>query len=249
MKCEYCSGNISLEDERCPYCGRINEQARKHIQDMQRYQGSFESTQRDVYAVTGKYKGIMVKLIFLAILIIMSVIMLFIQGQSYGIRRAIGRTQARVNAEKYKPELDEFLSAGDYIGLSSFCDSKYIYMWDDGEYAAYIAIIRESANYKHVVESIAGIAVMEEDSDRYTDELEFLADYLNNYYECLNMDRYEYYDIDIEMTQKAFDDMNVRINALLKTYCNFTDEDLKGLSGLSKSKIAVLLEERINYGE
>lgn len=42
MKCKYCGGEISLEDVKCPYCGRENEEAVQHIKDMQYYQGEFE---------------------------------------------------------------------------------------------------------------------------------------------------------------------------------------------------------------
>ena len=37
MKCEYCLGPLSLEDEVCPHCGRPNKHAKQHIRDMKRY--------------------------------------------------------------------------------------------------------------------------------------------------------------------------------------------------------------------
>ena len=37
MKCKYCGYNISLEEEYCPHCGNKNEEAAKHIADMEQY--------------------------------------------------------------------------------------------------------------------------------------------------------------------------------------------------------------------
>ena len=55
MKCEFCNGNMSLEDLHCPHCGQINKHAQQHIRDMQRYQGEFNETKEDVITVTQKY--------------------------------------------------------------------------------------------------------------------------------------------------------------------------------------------------
>lgn len=44
MKCEFCGGTLSLENEYCPHCGRPNEHARKHIEDMRHYDSVYEET-------------------------------------------------------------------------------------------------------------------------------------------------------------------------------------------------------------
>ena len=46
MKCPHCGAQIGLEEKYCPFCGLPNEFARKHQEDMDRYEQEFQQTQR-----------------------------------------------------------------------------------------------------------------------------------------------------------------------------------------------------------
>ena len=51
MKCQYCGGDISLEDRICPHCGRLQENAVRHDEEMKRYEAAFEDTISGLKAV------------------------------------------------------------------------------------------------------------------------------------------------------------------------------------------------------
>ena len=42
MKCPHCGAQIGLEEKYCPFCGLPNEFARKHQEDMDRYEQEFQ---------------------------------------------------------------------------------------------------------------------------------------------------------------------------------------------------------------
>lgn len=37
IKCKYCGASISLLDEKCPYCQKINDKAKKHLKELNKY--------------------------------------------------------------------------------------------------------------------------------------------------------------------------------------------------------------------
>ena len=47
MKCPYCGGEVGLEERFCSYCGRPNEQAQRHHQDMARFRKQYAETEAE----------------------------------------------------------------------------------------------------------------------------------------------------------------------------------------------------------
>ena len=47
MKCRYCGSNLGIEDEYCPYCGKVNDQAAGHQAVMKDYLNEFERTKTE----------------------------------------------------------------------------------------------------------------------------------------------------------------------------------------------------------
>ena len=45
MKCPYCGSPLDLDDNFCSHCGKLNEQVRQHVNDMNRYQSEFMKQQ------------------------------------------------------------------------------------------------------------------------------------------------------------------------------------------------------------
>ena len=55
MKCRYCGGEVGLEEKTCPYCGRPNEQAVKHHQNMASFRRRYAETEAEVATKTRRY--------------------------------------------------------------------------------------------------------------------------------------------------------------------------------------------------
>ena len=98
MKCKYCGGEISLEDVKCPYCGRENEEAVQHIKDMQYYQGEFEKAKHKVYHESGQAAAITVRVIICALLVIFSILLLVLGGNAYSFIYSVQSKNADAHA-------------------------------------------------------------------------------------------------------------------------------------------------------
>ena len=89
MKCPYCGGNLSLEDETCPHCGRLNEQALQHVKGMKHYKGEFEHTKKHVYIATNRYTKVVVRVVIIALLFFVIIVLHNLGERCYSIVRSI----------------------------------------------------------------------------------------------------------------------------------------------------------------
>ena len=72
MKCPHCGAQIGLEEKYCPFCGLPNEFARKHQEDMDRYEQEFQQTQSEVYQKTRHFTSLTVPLTVIFVLILLN---------------------------------------------------------------------------------------------------------------------------------------------------------------------------------
>lgn len=253
MKCENCGGNLSLEDEACPYCGTINKHARQHIRDMKRYQGEFQATRKNVYAVTRKYAGITVRAVVITVLVILTVILGFIASESYSIKRNLRQNRAERNFAEYSAQMEQYLADEDYLAFYAFTEANYIYGYD-APYEKYMPAVRVSNQYIYLYETIMGAYTElqrdyadQETLERHTQRV---AEQLNYFYESLDMENYTYYEgADSQMNRDALAGMERNAMALLQTYCGLSREDVESLPELTDARRMVLLEERMSDGE
>lgn len=248
MKCEFCKGNMSLEDEKCPHCGQMNPHAQQHIKDMERYKGEFDRTRGDVYSTVGKYKSTAVRIIIIAVLVICIVILWIVSANGYSIHRSVQEKDAKRNAEKYSAVLDQYIDQEEYLTLSQFCNEHYINVTLE-EYDQYVPVIRVSNVYGFVCRDVMNLAAPTEfmEEERY---LEMLGDDLDSFYGQCNMENYTYYeDADRQENIEAINRMKENILQMLQTYCGLTEEDCEGFENLSKAKRAALIEERMEADE
>ena len=74
MKCPHCGAQIGLEEKYCPFCGLPNEFARKHQEDMDRYEQEFQQTQSEVYQKTKHFTSLTVPLTVIFVLILLNIV-------------------------------------------------------------------------------------------------------------------------------------------------------------------------------
>ena len=74
MKCPHCGAQIGLEEKYCPFCGLPNEFARKHQEDMDRYEQEFQQTQSEVYQKTRHFTSLTVPLTVIFVLILLNIV-------------------------------------------------------------------------------------------------------------------------------------------------------------------------------
>lgn len=246
MKCEFCGGDLSLEAERCPYCGQINKHAQQHIRDMKRYHGEFEDTKRGVYSVAKRYSEVAVRFIIIGILAVLMIIMLVIYNNAYSMRRIFMQQDAKQHVEEYSEILDGYLAEEKFREFDMFCTEKFIDRYfDDGEYDQFQPVIRAVGSYLDVRESLMRLIGAEEEEQKTT-YIRNLCSNISYFYGYIDLEKYSYYEgADREENIKAIETMESNVQAMLRTYCNLTEEEALSLKDLSEAKRTVLIEEKL----
>ncbi len=242
MKCRYCGGNLSLEAEVCPYCGKVNEHAQQHVRDMKRYRSAFERTRRDVQDSAHRFSGITVR-VAIACVMFVAIIVLFIAGaRAYEFRRMWYEGQANKRAAEYMEQMDTYLEQEDFLSFTNFCTEKYIYTYDT-EFEKYSQLEQLSRNYMYVYEQMMGVLCPPQYLEK-EEILERLTESLEYFYDTLDPERYSYYKgYDSEQNQKAIAAMEYHVQLMLRSFCNLTQEEAAGFQNLSAARRGVLLEE------
>lgn len=245
MKCEYCGGSLSLEDEYCPHCSRENIHAKQHIEDMKYYHGEFEDTKAYVRNKAGVYSAISVRAVIIAVLLLLTIGLFVMSGMSWDIYKNYKRAQADSRYLEYSAEMDRMIKNGDYLELDRYVSAKMIRRYD-GAYDSYMPYIQACDYYKDVYDCIHrfiscnSVEDMGSSCDLFGSSIEFF------YREYENMEKKtKDYDLDSDGYQKMLHSMEKEIHLMLKVYCGFTDSELEELGSISKARKDVLFEEKL----
>lgn len=239
-----------MEELHCPHCGRINKHAQQHIRDMKRYHGEFEETKKEIYSVGKRYSQITVRAIIIVALLIVLIVTVMLQAQSYSIVRKWENKKAQRYMEEYMKQIDTYIEEEDFLTLNSFFEYHNIdYYNTNKEYEVYLPVIRAVSYYADIYYNVMRLSVVEEE---YMDrQLTYLGDSLDGFYKYADRDYYNdsYREFNEEKCGKALDAMEMYVEKLLQTYCNLTEEEAAGLKELSNAKRVVLIEEKMTNVE
>lgn len=248
MKCEYCSGNMSLEDERCPHCGQLNKHAQQHIKDMKHYKGEFEQTREGVYKSTKGYTQVTVRIIIIAVLVIVMVLLGVLRYNAWSFRRMLMTSDAKRNVKEYSATLDRYMEEENFRALMLFEREHNLSYLSEG-YEQYQPVLRAVDNYGTVCDYIMRLTTPTEYTD-INQQIEYLNESLEYFYSSCNLEKYSHIEnVDREENVEALNRMKQNIAMLLQTYCYLTEEDLEGFEELSKAKRGTLIEERMEANE
>ena len=242
MKCKYCGGEISLEDVKCPYCGRENEEAVQHIKDMQYYQGEFEKAKHKVYHESGQAAAITVRVIVCALLVIFSILLLVLGGNAYSFIYSVQSKNADAHVAEYSKILDQYLEEENFQAFSRFIQEKGIRTYGD-VYGKYSKVRSLADTYNSVWNDILDLYNPPAYSE-FDRLLDMFSDDLDYFYNALERETWnEGEDAEIYLT--AADRMEENVQLLIRTYLGLTDEQAQSLKSLSKGRRAVLIEDAL----
>ena len=246
MKCEYCNGNLSLEDEYCPHCGQPNKHAKKHIDDMRKYQGEFEDTKRYVREKTTGYTEMTVRVVILSILIVLILVFFAVGSNAWGINREIRKSSAKRNYAEYSKIMDEYLANGDFLKFHIFCEYKGIRSYDSVYEEKYGDVINACSWYGNAYEYLIDFACFDGGAS-VSQVTETTGDALDYFYKYYRNEDFFYTGNggEPELYRKTLDDMERNIELILSVYCGFTKEEAAAFPEMSKAKRNILLEEKL----
>lgn len=244
MKCQYCNTNLSLEDAFCPGCGRPNEQAQKHVEDMDRYKKEFESTREDVLKHTKKYTAATVRIVIAVILLVLGFIMLLLAANSYSFFRNATKKEAAKHYDEYSQELLSYLDCGDYQNFLSFMENKVMSTYDTPYEGSFSYLQTMANNYCRQQDILFRLIGARENS--YSGDFDNFCESINTVYSyCENEEeRYTKYNSNPEIFLKYSVKMKEDMEKELIVFFGLTQEEAASLGGMSKAKRTVFLEEK-----
>lgn len=244
MQCEYCGSPLSLEDEVCPHCGQPNKHAQKHLADMRRYQGEFESTKRRVYEKTDLHNQVLVRLIFLAVLVLLSTGLFWLADNVFSIQRSLSQRKADRAYEANAQLLDGYLEEGNFQAFDAFCQANYITSYEGAYAAKYGRAIRASSAYVQLMNQLEEDVFLWDASEAVRQK--WLGDAFDYFYQSLAYEPYAFtQETEDPLVAQALGQMEVNVEQFLVSYCAFTPEEAAGMKDLSLAGRAVLLEQRL----
>lgn len=250
MKCKYCGGPLSLEDEYCPHCGALNQEARQHIEEMKKYNRAFHRTKTRVMDETGRQSRRHGRVLVLVLLIVFNVLLLAGHGAIYDLGYWWKSVQVDLHTEKYAEKLSELEAGGNYRELKDYYREHNLYMSDG--LREFNAVDYGAQHYTAIYESIMWLSDFSVEEVYYTEGelVERLAENVFWFYEELAREEDGYHPEQFAGSHKeALADMEARVRALLETYCAMTKEDLERLPQMTSQEMMLLIGRRIGLYE
>lgn len=242
MKCPYCGAPLDLDDNFCSHCGKLNEQVRQHVDDMNRFKSEFTETKEEVYQTTKRYTATTVRVVIIAVLVILNVAVAIVGSRYYSFERMLGEADCERNFEEYSAILDGYLAEGNYHAFYNFMIEKHVPSYDSA-YEQYNQVENLVSQYIYIYEYLLK-AYMTEDREHLENICKYTADNLEYFYESTDPERYEYYEnIDREENLQAVEDLKKKVEMLLVTYAGVSAEDAAQFENYTSAKRAILLEE------
>ncbi|MBR4530617.1 MAG: zinc ribbon domain-containing protein [Lachnospiraceae bacterium] len=249
MKCPNCGANISIRDEYCAWCGKVNEHSLRHIQILKRYQAATEATKNDLEKQTDVRVPIFMRLLVIALLIIGVVVCFVLMDTSWDRKYNRREAEAIKNAPVHTAELDRLLAAHDHTGFSRYMGSHYISVYghvgnDRYPYKKYKQYVNVNDYYIYTISHIMDLYPYRSDSyDSEESTLEEAAQYINYFY-----DAYARAQKDEDLAQnsvvaEAIEDMELQMQAMTVRYLGVDRADAAGLKELTEAQRRYLIEE------
>ena len=243
MICKNCGAPLSIEEEKCPYCGTSNPAAQKHAKELARIQFS---ALKKIRAISQKSR----RIVLLCMMIVLLIVSFVFLGLSWEIGSAVTKWQASANHEKYSAILDQYEKDGDFLSFAALYDQKYLYGSD--EFEEYRHVYTAASNYSNIYRYISTLLEEEHWEDGHKNALESLCESLDYHYKYIEREPYEwYYDIGAydEQHLDAVERINEKIENLLKLTFSISEEEMREFKELSPAEKQVFIERRVKENE
>ena len=244
MKCPHCGAQVGLEDKYCPFCGLPNEFAKKHQEDMDRYQQEFQQTQSDVYQKTRRFTELTVPLTVVFVLIILNIGAYIFVSKSWEIGSSLQKQEIHPHLTEHQENIDTYIQNGEFCGLSSYYSQNSLYYED--EFDKYNALIRASDSYRDIYRILV-------DTSNYYPNYYFDDDEISHTITTLARDIHDIFNLEenysynkeeyfTDETNAALVDLRTQTKAVLVAYAGLTSEEADALPDLSTTKQKEYLE-------
>lgn len=157
MKCEYCGGDVNIEQSFCSNCGKPNKYYEAHRRDMASYEKRFERTEN---AVVGKVNRTSRKAVSIVLISVLSALILgevAILANLDDINYTLEKRRNDNNSKEIAAMLGNYEESEDYADFAEYY-TKYgltCHKEEVNEYNAVASVISEYRSLRNICSSIA----------------------------------------------------------------------------------------------
>ena len=245
MKCQACNAHLSIEDEKCPYCGTPNPEAVQHRKDMLRFSKEFQATRSSVLRMASERAGKSARIITLCIMGLLLVLSILFYIFSWDISHALMNLQASSNTEKYCAQLDQYEEDRDYLAFAALYEQRSLYGID--AFDEYRYVYDASSSYAAIYNSITSLLEEEPWEDSHERSVESLCDSLEYHYKYIEGKTYDYlaelgaYD---EVHLNTVSHITEKIENLIQLTFAVSEEDMEQFKEMSPIEKQIFIERR-----
>lgn len=250
MKCTSCNAPLSIDDERCPYCGTPNPHALGHRKDMQKFTREFIHTRSSVLNTTYRAAEKSVRIIILCFLTILLILSILFSVNSWEVSYGITKLTATANSGRYCDLLDQYEAEGDFLSFASLYDQKSLYSIDAFEEYRYV--YQAASNYMNIFDCAVSLLEKEPWENAHKDNLKYLCDALEYHDQLLERDLYDYYsEIGVYDSRhlESVDRITEKINGILQLVFSVSEEEMTEFQTYSSAEKQVFLQRRFRENE
>ncbi|MCR5702939.1 MAG: hypothetical protein K6G76_12465 [Lachnospiraceae bacterium] len=245
MVCKKCKHEIGPTELKCPHCGADNEFAQKHLQNMNKFEGGFEKTEKEVIKSAKKTEGLAKRAIILVSIIAACIVLVIIDSLCYKDFDDDKRKN-EMSDEEYVADAKDLLKQGEYMDFAIKYSTASLDLssdeWNDLKHVRYVA-----NDYGSCIRYMERMILRSTDPD-YFDALDYdiesFCRNLDGFYEVLNVQK------EAEKNEEYLtyiEDMDSEIRAAMKTYFSMDDAALEDFLSLSEAQKGVKVEEVLRH--
>lgn len=247
MKCPGCGSNLTIDDEKCQFCGQANPFAVKHRREMKRFTSEFNKTKDNVLKESRKVNHWAAKITLIAVLVALNAMIMYFNEEYYGVERFFIRRRIEANYDTYKEQLDKYEKEQNFIAFFEYYETNRLSCSDLMN--EYRKVQYVCSSYSTVYEYI--LAMKTEDSTYYKieDRIKYIADSLEYMYDASQPKDYSDEEQYKPQHQECMDAAIQQAEDIIQTYFNLTDEEIESFETLSGARRQVLMEEGLQRDE
>ncbi len=245
MKCNYCGGEIGLEEKTCPYCGMLNDQAVQHHQNMTHFRERFDRAEKNVARKAWRYSQAVPRFLIIVLLLLGTAATILISENAYSFPDASRRRAAMKNPAQTKAVLDAYLDSGDYLSFSSYMEYCNIRTYGT-EFSEYRNVDNCAYDYKDFVISLEKL-FLHGDQDKWlrysaSFDIRRLCEALEDFTDSMTRAKE---DDDEELHMANIEEMNSNMKGMLRVFLGITDEHYEDFLAMTDNHKAAYIEEVI----
>lgn len=248
MVCDNCGSQLDINMRYCPYCGKENIEAARHLKEMEQYDAEFAQTKNEVIKKAGWFSRYYGQATVIVVLVLAIVSCFLLMDESYSIEQRKEHRYFENHRSQVLEEIKGYYDARDYYGLYTYFHVHQHY-GSIKELSPYEFLGNAGGNVYSVYENI--LAELYGEKKGYTD------DYINRAARSL-VDFYGSLDKNNSWNEKnltgenqiAMAQLEGDMAAFLKVYCNFSEEDIEKAKEMKNtSEMSALLLRRLTDEE